>query len=186
MAKNKGVLAYFADSGQRKIADFRDFGPFWASQKATKLAKIRAFWLILRIPDSAKLQIFVILDQFGFSESAKMAKVKAFWPILRIPESAKSQICVILDYFGLPKKPPKWPKEGLFWSIFADCGKRKIADFCAFGPFWASQKLPTGPKYRGFCLFRGFRKAQNCSFVIFDPNKGWSRGLLEHPRLSHS
>ena len=58
MAKNKGVLAYFADSGQRKIADFRDFGPFWASKKATKIAKIRAFWLILRIPGQRKIADF--------------------------------------------------------------------------------------------------------------------------------
>ena len=60
LAKNEGVLAYFADSGQRKIADFRDFGP-----ESANMAKIRAFWPILRIPDSAKFQIFVILDHFG-------------------------------------------------------------------------------------------------------------------------
>ena len=82
------------------------------------MAQIRVFWPFLQIPESGKLQIFVIFDHFGFfPESSKMAKIRAFWSILWIPDSAKLQIFVIFKGF---------------LAYFADSGTRKIADFRDF------------------------------------------------------
>ena len=75
--QNKGLLAYFADSGKRKIADFHDFDHF-GLPKISKMAKIRACWPILRIPESAKLQIFVIFDHFGVSKNLQNGQNKGF------------------------------------------------------------------------------------------------------------
>ena len=73
--QSKGFLAYFADSGKRKIADLRDFGLFWSSQKATKMAKKKGFFgLFLLIAESAKLQIFVLLDHFGLPKNFRQGQ----------------------------------------------------------------------------------------------------------------
>ena len=95
------------------------------------MAKIRAFWPILRIPESAKLQIFVIFDILGFPkilQNGQNMGVLAYFA-----DSGKRKIADFrdFDHFRLAKNLKNCQNKG-FLAYFADSGKRKIADFRDF------------------------------------------------------
>ena len=60
------------------------------------MAKVKAFWLILRIPDSAKLQIFVILDQFGLPRIRQNGESKGF--LAYFADSGQRKIADFRDF----------------------------------------------------------------------------------------
>ena len=60
------------------------------------MAKIRAFWPILRIPESAKLQIFVIFDHFGLPKDIQNGKNKGF--LAYFADSGKRKIADFRDF----------------------------------------------------------------------------------------
>ena len=95
------------------------------------MAKIRAFWPILRIPESAKLQIFVIFDHFGLPKILQNGQNKGF--LAYFADSGKRKIADFhdFDHFGLAKILQNGQNKG-FLAYFADSGKRKIADYRDF------------------------------------------------------
>ena len=60
------------------------------------MAKIRAFWRILRIPDSAKLQIFVIFDHFGLPRILQNGQNKGF--LAYFADSGQRKIADFRDF----------------------------------------------------------------------------------------
>ena len=71
--------------------------------KTSKLAKIRAFWLVLQIPESAKLQIFVIFDILGFPRILQNGQNKGV--LAYFADSGKRKITDFrdFDHFRLAK-----------------------------------------------------------------------------------